>query len=90
LARGQELGRNQGKAGRGAKNQRLKGLVFEGRGHVKGGSVDVDCGDDALYAPYTPTSFLDSLLGHSANKSNPIKARQRIANVHLRNSAVTQ
>ena len=32
LVCGQELGRNQGKAGLGAKNQRLNGLVFGGEG----------------------------------------------------------
>jgi hypothetical protein len=54
LACGQELGRKQEKAGRGAKNQRLNGLDLVGRGLIDGGSVDVDFLDDVLCSPYTP------------------------------------
>jgi hypothetical protein len=45
------MGRKQGKAGPGVKNQRWNGLVWAGLSDS--GSVAVDFGDDALYASYT-------------------------------------
>ena len=54
-AGGQELGRNQEKAGCSGVGQRLNGLDMVGKGACSGSLVDVDFGENALYIDYTPS-----------------------------------
>ena len=52
-------GRKQGKAGRGAKNQRLNGLDFVGKGASDGGPVDVGCDEGVFNSSYTRHPIFD-------------------------------